>query len=54
MNQSFLPGSHTPTSMNQKGPESPGHMTESAHGAPPHLAGPHETEVTGALQVEEL
>lgn len=49
----FLPGSHTPTSINQKGPESPGHVTESAHGAPQHLAGPHETEVTGALQVEE-
>lgn len=49
----FLPGSHTPTSMNQKGPESPGHVTESAHGASPHLARPHETEITGALQAEE-
>lgn len=28
----FLPGSHTPTSMNQKGSESPGHVTESAQG----------------------
>lgn len=29
----FLAGSHTPTSMNQKEPESPGHVTESALGA---------------------
>lgn len=28
----FLPGSHTLTSTNQKGPESPGHVTESARG----------------------
>lgn len=49
----FLPGSHTSTSMNQKGPESPGHVTESAHRASPHLARPHETEITGALRAEE-
>lgn len=49
----FLPGSHTPTSMNQKGPESPGHVTESAHRASPHLARPHETKITGALWAEE-
>lgn len=49
----FLPGSHTPTSMNQKGPESLGHVTESAHGASPHLAQPRETKITGALGAEE-
>lgn len=45
----FLPGSHTPTSMNQKGPESLGHMTESAFRASPLLAGPHETKIARAL-----
>ena len=49
----FLLGSHTPTSMNQNGPESPGHMTESAFGASPLLAGPHETKIACALRAWE-
>lgn len=49
----FLPGSHPPASMNQKGPESPAHVTESAHRASPHLAQPHETQMARALRAAE-